>query len=252
MTRAGPYRMMRGRASAALCLVGLVAGGCSGGTGLSGGKGAGHAAAPGGEWELEDTKAAIALLNAGQPAEAREKLLRALKGRPGDMIARSLMKQIDTDPRELLGTRNYVYVVRDGDTMSGLAQRFLGDPLMSYALARYNGLTSPLSIAPGTTLRIPGKAKAPAVARKSAAEPAKVAGTPATPSSGKSKPVRTATSPAEAARLRGQGLAAMNSGAIGRAIALLRKALVRDPENNAIRNDLARALRIQSTLNGRP
>lgn len=248
MTRDRHSRTIRAPASAALCLVGLLASGCSGGSGLSGAGNAGHAPV-GGEWALEDTKAAIALLNAGRPDAAREKLLRALKARPGDMIAQSLLKQIDTDPRVLLGARNHGYVVKEGDTMSGLAQRFLGDPLMSYALARYNGLTSPLSIAPGKSLRIPGQAKAPAAARKNSGEPAKSAGPAASPAA---KPVRTATSPAEAARLRGQGLAAMNSGAINRAVTLLRQALARDPENGVIRNDLARALRIQGTLNGRP
>lgn len=244
-------RPMRGRAWAILCLAALLVGGCSGGSMLSG-AGSGGQAPAGGEWELEDTKAAIALLNAGRPAEAREKLLQALGARPGDMIARSLLKQIDTDPEVLLGTRNFRYVAREGDTMSGLAQRFLGDPLMSYALARYNGLSSPLLLAPGRALRIPGTAKAPAAARKSTSEPAQAAGRAAAQPPRSTQPVRTATSPAEAARLRGQGLAAMNAGAIDRAVALLRQALAHDPGNGVIRNDLARALRIRSTLNGRP
>jgi len=49
-----------------------------------------------------------------------------------------------------------------------------------------------------------------------------------------------------------QGLAALNAGAINRAVALLRRALALDPGNAVIRNDLNRALRIQNTVRSRP
>lgn len=245
------FRSMRSRPWAVVCLAGLLVGGCGGGSALS--SAGSQARAPvEGDWGLQDTRAAIALLNAGRPAEAREKLIRALQARPGDTIARSLLRQIDTDPKELLGTGHHGYVVRQGDTMSGLAQRFLGDPLMSYALARYNGLSSPLAIAPGQSLRIPGKAKAPVVTRKSEVEPAKSGASPTASAARPDKPAKPAAHPATAARLRGQGLAAMNSGAINRAVALLRQALAHDPDNGLIRNDLTRALRVQATLGGRP
>jgi Flp pilus assembly protein TadD len=65
------------------------------------------------------------------------------------------------------------------------------------------------------------------------------------------RPAPRAGNPAQAARLRGQGLAAMNGGAIDRAVALLRQALALDPDNSAIRSDLNRALRVQSIVHSR-
>jgi Flp pilus assembly protein TadD len=44
----------------------------------------------------------------------------------------------------------------------------------------------------------------------------------------------------------------MNGGQINRAVALLRQAQSLDPNSGVIRNDLARALRIQSTVRARP
>jgi Flp pilus assembly protein TadD len=44
----------------------------------------------------------------------------------------------------------------------------------------------------------------------------------------------------------------MNAGQINRAVALLRQAASLDPDSVVIRNDLGRALRIQSTVRARP
>ncbi|MDB5698611.1 MAG: hypothetical protein JWN69_1415 [Alphaproteobacteria bacterium] len=205
---------------------------------------------------LAQTKQALALLNQGQPDKARKKLVQALKARPGDMLAQDLLKQIDTDPKILLGSESYGYTVKEGETMSTLAQRFLGDPMKSFALARYNGLASPMAVQPGQVIQIPGRRRlTPPVLKKPtiaapAKKPAATPGKPA-PAPTPAKPAQAAGSPARAAQLRGQGLAAMNAGAINRAVALLRQALSFDPESGLIKGDLSRALRIQSTLKGR-
>jgi LysM repeat protein len=199
-------------------------------------------------------KDAIALLNAGKPAEARERLIAVLKVQPGDTIARNLIAQIDTDPKLLLGTQNYSYTVKQGESMSVLAQRFLGDPMKFYALARYNGIAVPTQVAPGQSILVPGK-RPVAVVKKPAAKPAAptkaapqstVAAKAATP-----KPAARAANPALAARLRGQGLSALNAGSVDRAVALLRQALSLDPASSVIKGDLARALRIQTTVAAR-
>jgi LysM repeat protein len=198
-------------------------------------------------------KDAIALLNAGKTAEARQRLVAVLKVQAGDMIARNLLEQIDTDPKLLLGTQSYSYTVKQGETMSVLAQRFLGDPMKFYALARYNGIAVPTQIAPGQSILVPGRRPVAAVkkpAPKAAAvvkkPPQPVAAAKAAPLS--PKPAARQANPALAARLRGQGLSALNAGSVNQAVALLRQALSLDPASGIIRGDLARALRIQSTV----
>jgi hypothetical protein len=57
--------------------------------------------------------------------------------------------------------------------------------------------------------------------------------------------------PARAAKLRAAGLAAMNKGAIDRAVLLLRQALWADPGNALVTRDLDRARKIQATVHRR-
>jgi hypothetical protein len=204
-----------------------------------------------GNWRgREDVRDAIALLNRGDPAAARRKLMQALRRQPGDNIARQLIQQIDTDPRTLLGQESYSYTLREGETLSTIAQRALGNPMLFYALARYNNIAVPESVTAGQTILVPGRRPAPPPPRP---EPR-----PAPPRAGPAPaetppPPRLAprTNPALASRLRGQGLAALNAGNVGRAVTLLRQALALDPGNATIRRDLDRALRIQSTVRSR-
>ena len=53
------------------------------------------------------------------------------------------------DARADLGSTSYPYTVAPGDTMSALAERFLGNRLKSYQLARYNGLDDPAALRRG-------------------------------------------------------------------------------------------------------
>jgi tetratricopeptide (TPR) repeat protein len=194
---------------------------------------------------------AIAHLNRGDAAAARRVLAEALQRDRRDNIAQMLLRQIDTDPRQLLGAENYSYTVREGETLSTIAQRALGDPMLFYALARYNNIAVPTSVVPGQTILVPGRRPAPPPPRRETprAAPPRAAQEP-----GRTTPApRPAArgNPAQAARLRGQGLAALNAGSVDRAVALLRQALAQDPNNAAIRNDLNRALRVQSTVRSR-
>lgn len=246
------------RLSAALttALLALAVTGCSGSKGpkavATASTVAPAAVDPG--WAGRDgVKEAIALLNRGEAVEARKRLVAVLKVQPGDGIARSLLSQIDTDPKVLLGAESYSYTVREGESLSSLAQRFLGDPMKFYALARYNEIAAPAQVGPGRTILIPGKRPA-AVAKKAsppkpapAAKKAPQTATAKAPPPAAKPPARTAN-PALAAKLRGQGLGAMNAGSINRAVALLRQALSLDPANPVIRADLGRALRIQKTV----
>jgi LysM domain-containing protein len=105
----------------------------------------------------EEVRDAIALLNRGEAVAARAKLMGVLRRQPGDDVARRLLQQIDTDPRELLGRENYSYTLRAGETLSTVAQRALGNPMLFYALARYNNIAVPESVAPGQTILVPGR-----------------------------------------------------------------------------------------------
>jgi hypothetical protein len=175
---------------------------------------------------------ALELLGRGEPLPARTELTLVLAEQPTNATAKRLLQQIDTDPKVLLGQKSYPYKVRPGETLSELANRFLGDPLLFYALARYNGIYRPDETEVGRTLLIPGAPKkvAPQVAAR-----------PATPGA----------DPARAVGLRRTALEAMNKGSIDQAVALLQQAAPLDPENKLIRADLERALRIQQSVRRR-
>jgi nucleoid-associated protein YgaU len=48
-----------------------------------------------------------------------------------------------------------VYVVRTGDTLTSIAARVLGDPVLWIAIANLNDLRDPRSVKPGQVLRLP-------------------------------------------------------------------------------------------------
>lgn len=218
---------------------------------------AGPAAAPedSGNWRgRERVTRAIAALNRGDPQAARRELMAVLRRDSGDVVARQLLQQIDSDPRVLLGQENYSYTLRAGESLTTIAQRALGNPMLFYALARYNNIAVPSSVVPGQTILIPGRRPAPPPPPRPEPRPIPSRPTPgpaATPAPAPSRPAPQATNPALAARLRGQGLAALNGGAVDRAVMLLRRASALDPGNAAIRADLGRALRIQGTVRSR-
>lgn len=205
--------------------------------------------------------AIAALLDQGNDKEARKRLRGVLKTSPNDPEAQLLRDSIERDAKELLGPESYPYVVKPGETMSGLAQRLLGNRLKAYQLARYNGIAVPASLAAGTTIRIPGTPPRPPAPRP---EPAKPAPTPAKPrpaapdkpapkptSPTATAPARPAANPAAAQRARAAGLAALNAGNVNAALAQLRRAAALDPGNAVIARDLARAERIAATVRAR-
>jgi LysM repeat protein len=206
-----------------------------------------------------ETDAVFDLLMQGKDAAARKKLKAILKRDPMNASARLLSDSIERDPKELLGPQSYAYVVAPGETMVGLAQRFLGNRLKAYQLVRYNGLKAPVTLVAAQVLRIPGeppRPPEPAVRPESA--PAKSAPTKSTlpkPKASSPKPAAPAASPAgnpaAARQLRTAGLAALNQGNVDRAVGLLRRAAQLDPGNTVIARDLGRAERIAATVRAR-
>lgn len=178
---------------------------------------------------------AIEFLNQGETQEARAGINAALAKSPKDATALRLLEQIEKDPVALLGDKTETYVVAAGDTMSGLAARFLNDPLMFYALARYNGLASPKALSVGRTLRIPSRSgTVVAEAARQLTEGASARALPV--NAGKANAVRL------------EALDRLNGGDVARAITLLTEAQALDETNTAIAKDLERARRIQSAL----
>lgn len=192
----------------------------------------------------EHVRAAVDLLGAGDERRARTELRAALELQPTNRAAQRLMEQIETDPRTLLGSRARAYTVQPGETMSQIAERHLGDPLLFYALARYNGLQSPNQIAAGQALQIPQRTLPPTVtAQPNAPTTSGTVTAVAAP-----PPAQPGADPTRAGQLRLQGLQRLNTGDVNGAVTLLRQALALDGNNAAIQRDLDRALRMQTSL----
>jgi Tfp pilus assembly protein PilF len=196
----------------------------------------------------QEVKQAIQLLNQGNASEARAALMKALKKQPGDAIARKLIEQIDTPAEQLLGSKSFNRTAAEGDSFSQLAERYLGDPMMAYALARYNDISVPESLKAGQKLRIPGEEPAARPPRTALEKPQ----SPNKPNAAEvTKPKVTpgkSVNSAHASNLRARGLEQLNRGAINSAVALLAQASHLDPQNPLIARDLTRARRIQKTV----
>jgi len=192
----------------------------------------------------ERVRVAAELLDSGDETRAELELRAALEEQPGNRRAERLLQQIVGDPRALLQGPDRAYVVRQGETMSELAQRFQGDALLFYALARYNDIDAPNQLAAGQRLMIPLR---PGITATAALAP-----TDSAPVEGPVAPAPAAPSEAanRANQLRLEGLRLLNTGQVDSAVPLLRRAQAMDPSNPAIQRDLDRALRLQAALGG--
>lgn len=100
-------------------------------------------------------------LDQGRIEAAEAALLEIIDQQPGATLALRFLEQIQTDPLKLMGEAHDVVVVQPGDSLSGIAERELGDALQFFALARYNGIDAPRRMSPGIELRIPHSLKQP-------------------------------------------------------------------------------------------
>lgn len=199
--------------------------------------------------QVSPLDAAVEMLNQGDEKGAQKQLKPLFKANPNDPQANVLLESIKRDPVELLGDRSFVYTVQPGETMIGLSQRFLGNRLKFYQLARYNHVGRPAALSAGTILRIPGEAPRPAPPPKPVPTAEDKAPTRSKPKPQAGAPAKThVADPAAALKLRGLGLAALNQGRVTDAVALLGRASTLDPSNPLIARDLARARRIAQTV----
>ncbi len=186
----------------------------------------------------------LTALNQGNSGEARLEVVQMLAERPDDVFAKDMLRQIDTDPRVLLGERSYAYQIRNHETLSSIAARLLGNPNRFWALARYNNIAVPSTAGAGQTIQIPGTAPAPVPVRAPKAEaPRSTAQAPVA-----DRPVTPRVDAAGAARLRRAGLDQMARGSIDKAVPLLERALALDPANATIQADLAQARKVQKAV----
>lgn len=113
---------------------------------------------------------AVDHLQNGDESAAAATIDRALALDATNELARKLAEQIRADAQKELGPVFFRYTVLKDDTLSKLAQQFLGDRFRFYILAKYNDITNPSRLAAGQVIRVPGKAP-PAQAAPVAATP---------------------------------------------------------------------------------
>ena len=228
---------MMGSLRFALVAIGVcLAGACS----HLPGPGMGRPEARDGLSPRDRVRLAIELLDQGDEGRAQVELHASLEEQPNNGAARRLLQQITEDPRTLLAGTPRPYTVRQGETMSALAERFQGDALLFYALARYNDLEAPNQLSAGQRLMIPVR---PGVTIASAPGEGAASMAP--------MPLR-GSDPERANQLRLQGLQQLNTGNVESAITMLRQAQALDAGNPAIQRDLDRALRLQAALGSGP
>lgn len=239
---------------AALGVLSLALAACSAGPKING-------APPAISTPADEAEAIAQLLDRGELREAQRRLDAALKQDRMNPSLLVLRQGIVGDAKSDLGPTSFPYTVAPGDTIASLAERFLGNRLKSYQLARYNDIANPANLAPGQVLKIPGEpARAQLPTRGTApqtrpsrpaapAPPARAPSPRAAPSLSPPSVVRT--DPTGAQRARAAGLAALNKGQVNDAVELLQRAATLDPGNAAIKRDLERAQRIASTVRSR-
>lgn len=180
---------------------------------------------------------AITELQTGDEAAAQKSLDQALALEPNSDLARKLLDQIKADPQKELGTVFFRYTVQRDDSLSKLAQQYLGDRYKFYILAKYNDIQNPSNLAAGQVIKIPGRQPPPSAhkppapaAPEPADEAAKAASEEATPRSA-------------SVQLMQQGAALAKAGNLEGAYDAYREAALRDPGNRdaALHRDSTRS-----------
>jgi len=115
---------------------------------------------------------AVDQLQSGDEAAARLTLDKAIALDPTNDLAKKLQDQIKADAQKELGPVFFRYTVQRDDSLSKLAQQYLGDRFRFYILAKYNDMASPNKLAAGQVIKIPGRAPATPPAAVAPAAPA--------------------------------------------------------------------------------
>jgi len=167
---------------------------------------------------------AVDLLQNGDEANARATLEKATGIDPGNDLARKLLDQIKADAQTELGSTFFRYTVQRDDSLSKIAQTYLGDRFRFYILAKYNDIANPSRLAAGQVIKIPGKA--PATPPAAARQPPQPAPQPAEPPQAEPE-----AAPKGASNLMQQGVAQQKSGNLEGAYASFSEAVRTEPGN---------------------
>jgi tetratricopeptide (TPR) repeat protein len=193
--------------------------------------------------------AAAEQLELGNEEPALAELQRALQADPGNKLAQSLLKQIQTDPQVLLGREYFNYRVEPGESLSRIAGRFLKDIHLFYALARFNDIKVPRQLQGGQTIKVPGKQPPPAPPPSPPAAPTPPQPASAPASSPAPAPVAPAKPEAKAVPVEvlvaqdyRRGLSLMAQQRPGEAIPFFDRVLDRDPGHANARLKRAQAV----------
>ena len=110
----------------------------------------------------------IQQLEVGNADVASVELNEYLTSTPDSSRARHLLKQINTPANEFYPAEFFIVELAFGQSISTLAQHYLGNALEFYALAKYNGIENPSRINTGSKIKIPLTANAKSVREKDA------------------------------------------------------------------------------------
>lgn len=200
---------------------------------------------------------AVDHLQNGDEAGARQALSTAQALDPGNDLARKMSEQINADAQKELGPVFFRYTVQRDDSLSKLAQQYLGDRFRFYILARYNDMANPSRLAAGQVIKIPGRAPAIPAATAAPAPASTPPGAPPAAPTGAAEAVPAApAAPAAAAApaatdvatLMQKGRRLQAAGDLPGAYAAFTDAVARAPGNRdaVLQRDAARAALVRS------
>jgi len=188
---------------------------------------------------------AIAQLQNGEVAAAQKMLDQAQTLDPANDLAKKMQEQIKADPQKELGAVFFRYTVQRDDSLSKIAQTYMGDRFKFHILAKYNDIANPSKLAAGQVIKVPGRGPAAAAAAAATVAPAAPAvRTAAEPAEdvAKAAAIETATPRNASMALMQQGNDLQKAGNLEGAYDAFREAALRDPGNRdaALQRDASR------------
>jgi LysM repeat protein len=187
---------------------------------------------------------AIAQLQNGEVAAAQKLLEQAQALDPANDLAKKMQEQIKADPQKELGAVFFRYTVQRDDSLSKIAQTYMGDRFKFHILAKYNDIANPSKLAAGQVIKVPGRGPAAAAASAATAAPAAPAARAAEPADdvAKAAAIEAATPRNASMALMQQGRDLQKAGNLEGAYDAFREAALRDPGNRdaALQRDATR------------